>query len=111
MPPKGLVKGSQEMRDYMQMIRSKKKGKGILDMVKSGAKSLVKTGIQYGADKLKDSVGTGMRKKKGMKGKGLAGDLLRFAGNKVVDLTGLGLNSVQAPGRLLSGKALYNAGY
>ena len=100
-------KGSQQAKDYMKSIRDKK-GKGILDMVKSGAKSLVKTGIQYGADKLKESVGAGMRKKKG---KGFIGDTLKFVGNKAVDLTGLGLNSVQAPGRLLSGRALYNAGY
>lgn len=113
MPPKGLVKGSQEMRDYMKMIRSKKKGNGILDMVKSGAKSLAKMGIDAGANKLKDMIGNG-KMKKGMKGKGLAGDLLRFAGNKVVDMTGLGMNtqfSIQPQGRLLKGSALYPVGY
>ena len=109
MPPKNLKKGTQEMRDYMAMIRSKKKGNGLLDMVKSGAKSLAKMGIDAGASKLKDMVGNGKMKK----GKGLAGDVLRFVGNKAVDLTGLGMNdySIQAPGRLLKGKALYNAGY
>ena len=110
MPPKNLKKGTQEMKDYMAMIRSKK-GKGILDMVKSGAKSLAKMGIDAGASKLKDMVGNGKMKKS--RGKGLAGDVLRFVGNKAVDLTGLGMSdySIQAPGRLLKGKALYNAGY
>lgn len=109
MPPKGLKKGTQEMKDYMAMIRSKK-GKGILDMVKSGAKSLAKMGIDAGANKLKDMVGDGMKKKK-MKGKGIIGDVARFGTSKLIDMTGLGLNSVQAPGRLLKGSALLPVGY
>jgi hypothetical protein len=115
MPPKGLKKNTQEMRDYMSMIRSKKKGNGILDMVKSGAKSLAKTGIQYGADKLKDMVGNGkMKKMKKMKGEGFIGDVARFGTSKLIDMTGLGMNtqfSIQPQGRLLKGSALINAGY
>jgi len=114
MPPKGMKKGTQEMRDYMSMIRSKKKsGNGIFDSIKSLAKSGAKSLVQMGADKLKDSIGNGMKTKRKMKGNGLVGDMLRFAGNKAVDMTGLGMNnySIQAPGRLLKGTALVNSGY
>jgi len=53
-----------------------------------------------------------MMKKRNMsyKGKGFIGDTLKFVGNKAVDMTGLGMN-VNAPGRLLKGSALMNAGY
>ena len=73
MPPKGLKKGTQAMKDYMASLRAKR-GSGIMDYVKSGAKSLVKMGIDAGASKLKDTIGNGMKKK----GKGFLGDTLKF---------------------------------
>ncbi len=57
---------------------SYKKGAGLFDDVKkvalSGAKSLVKKGIDMGADKLKQVVGEG-------KGKGILGDIIKTVGN------------------------------
>ena len=106
MPPRGMKKGTQEMKQYMASLRARK-GKGIMDMVKSGAKTLVKKGVDYGADYLKSQIGNGMKKKRG---KGFIGDTLKFVGNKAVDMTGLGMMNVNAQGRLLKGSALYNAG-
>jgi hypothetical protein len=102
-----FVKGSKEASDYMKMIRSKKKGSGIFDSIKSMAKSGAKSLVQMGADKLKDTIGSGMKKKKG---KGIIGDVARFGTSKLIDMTGLGVR-VNAPGRLLKGAALVNAGY
>jgi len=41
------------MKAYMASLRARK-GKGIMDVVKSGAKSLVKSGIDMGANYLKN---------------------------------------------------------
>jgi len=106
MPPSGLKKGTPAMKAYMASLRAKK-GSGIMDYVKSGAKSLAKMGIDAGANKLKDMVGNGMKRKKG---NGIIGDVARFGTSKLIDMTGLGVR-VNAVGRLLKGSALVNAGY
>jgi len=48
-----FVKGSKEASEYMKMLRARK-GKGIMDVIKKNAKSLVKSGIDVGADYLKN---------------------------------------------------------
>ena len=107
MPPKRLKKGTKEMRAYMASLRARK-GSGVMDYVKSGAKSVAKMGIDYGANKLKEMVGNGMKKRKG---RGFVGDIAKYGTNKLIDMTGLGVTRVLAPGRTLQGSALVNAGY
>ena len=105
-----MKKGTQEMKDYMKLLRAQKKGgQGLMDNMKSGLKFVTKQGIDYGSNKLKEKIdGLGMKKK----GQGLAGEVLKFGSNKIIDMTGLGMSTrVNAKGRLLIGSALVNAGY
>lgn len=136
MPPKGLIKGSQEMKDYMASIRAKrgmKKGKGMVsDILNKGKNMLVEEGknqlinvIDKGADVIKKKV----------RGKGIIGDIgrtvsstlidqlpapdilkkgLKYGANKLIDKTGAGVKNVnkkvKVNNKIVKGKGLAPAG-
>lgn len=78
---------------YMDCLKSAeckssyKSGSGMVDDVKkmavSGAKKLLKKGIDAGADKLKEVVGEGVKKRRG---KGILGNVLKTVGNAALDM-------------------------
>jgi hypothetical protein len=139
---KGLKKGTPEMAEYMRMIRSKK-GKGLgADLVNAGktklkelAKSNLINLVDKGSNIVKDKIkGMGMRSKSA---KGLIGDIGKkvfkgalsyvpapdivkdvagYAGDKLIDKTGLGVlhvknNKVNVKNnRVKSAKGLMPAG-
>jgi len=94
MPPKNLLKGSQEMKDYMAMIRAKKgmngnkksmkKGKGIVsDLYNQGKNMLVeesKNQLVNLVDKGSDII------KRKIRGKGLFKNILSSVADNVIDV-------------------------
>ncbi len=139
MPPKGLKKGTQEMKDYMASLRSKRtgtrKGKGIMkDLYNKGKDYLIEQGKQQllnvvdkGADVLKEKV------KKKIRGEGIFGDVARYGlnagldvlpvpsiardvgklvGNELIKKTGLGMaKKVRVRKNKTLGNGLMPAGY
>jgi len=139
MPPKGLVKGSQEMRDYMKSLRDKrgnKKGKGMMkDLYEKGKDILIEEGrnqlsnvVDKGADIIKRKIrGKGLL---GNIGRAVSGTLidalpgpniiktgLKYGTNKLIDQTGMGLKiknsnkKIKNSNKKIVGGALYPSGY
>ena len=141
MPPKGLKKGTQEMRDYMSSLRAKrtgtrtsKKGKGMMsDLYNKGKDYLIEKGkeqllnvVDKGADIVKEKL------KRKIRGNGLIGDLSKFGlnagldflpipglarnvgklvGNELINKSGLGMAKVRVRKNKTLGNGLLPAGY
>lgn len=137
MPPKGLKKGTQEMRDYMASLRAKRtgnrKGKGLMsDLIEKGKDYLIEKGkeqllnvVDRGADIVKEKL------KRKIRGNGLIGDVARYGlnagldilpvpglarnvgklvGNELINKTGLGMKKVRVRKNKTLGGALLPAG-
>ena len=91
MPPKGLKKGTQEMKDYMASLRAKRtgtrKGKGVMkDLFNKGKDYLIEQGKQQllnvvdkGSDILKEKV------KKKIRGEGIFKNIVSQGLNAALD--------------------------
>jgi len=141
MPPRGLVKGSQEMKAYMSNLRSMRKnkmnGQGMVsDLMEKGKKYLVEEGKNQ-LENLVD-MGSNVIKKK-IRGKGFFGNLGknllnkgldflpvpnivrnagRSIGNDLIDQTGLGAmvkiknkRTNNKNKKIMNGNGLMPAGY
>jgi len=93
MPPKNLLKGSQEMKDYMAMIRAKKgmngnkksmkKGKGIVSDVYNKTKDML---VEEGKNQLVNVIDQGANViKRKIRGKGLFGNVLKSVSSNLID--------------------------
>ena len=114
MPPKGLKKGTQEMKDYMASLRAKRtgtrKGKGMMsDLYNKGKDYLIEKGkeqllniVDRGADIVKEKL------KRKIKGNGVIGDVFKYglnAGLDVLPVPGLARNVGKLVGNELINKS------